>query len=104
VSIMCIQTVSKKYPIPPPRKQNIVTGGNNLQNKKYTLNHPEPMICWGIVSPMSKYPFIIGKVFFTRKDAQDDISKVHGMSWKQLYRKGFRTIRVIISPYGVTYP
>jgi hypothetical protein len=58
------------------------------------------MICWGMISPMSKQPFIIGKVYFTRKDAQDDISKVHSMPWKKLYRKGFRTIRVKIIPAG----
>ena len=67
-------------------------------NQEYTIEDPEPMVCWGVVSPMSKFPFIIGKVYFNRKDAQDDLAQVHNKSWKQLYRKGFRTIKVRIVP------
>lgn len=58
----------------------------------------EIMKGWGVISPLSKQPFIIGKFYFSRKDAQDDISKIHARSWKTLYRKGFRAIRVEIIP------
>ena len=59
----------------------------------------KPLQCWGFAWDIGKKtPFVTSIIACSRKDCQNQVAKMLGMSWKRVYRKGGRTIRCTVTP------